>query len=501
MGKMTRKLFPSMEAVVLIVMNKRSPILRSFALIFCIGVTFTVVSHLERSRSANLTQVSVTLSNPRPSFWGSLTAGNTAGSSSVIITTTNGSYPSTNSGQLVEGDSIGIGDSSSIGAYTVGPTNDNTASTFGITTALASGDADSGDLAISTQSATLSVKFVTASAVNNGKFRVLVPALANDTNAQDGLPDSGYFDYTPTTPTVTCPSDVGNYTFGASTKAASSVTVGGVDYHSFVCPYTGTGSASQSFTANPMTIAGLINPAPITASHISGTADTYKIIVQNLDNSSNVVDSTTVSVGVVEAVRVTATVSPQISFRIIGLSSGTSACGVSTGVTTTPILVPFGELSISSFTTAAQALAVSTNAANGFTVTALENDQLGRNGGVCTGDATGTSCIRDSIGDNTNMTHTVSDEFNNTATKGFAYSLHDVNSSTTEAFAYNESARTFSARQFADAEGGQSAVQIMSSTTPADNQNLYVCYRAIIPTTQEAGNYENYLTYTATATF
>lgn len=495
-------LSPSSESGLYVVMNKTSPILRSVVLITCIGVALTVVSHLERSRSANLTQVSVTLSNPRPSFWGSLAAGNTSGSSAVIITTTAASYPSVNAGQLVEGDSVGIGDTNSIGVYTVGPTNDNTASTFGITSALATGDSDTGDLVISSQSATLAVRFITASAENNGKFRVLVPALTNDAQSQDGLPDSGYFDYTPTTPTVTCPNNVGNYSFGASSKAASSVTINGVDYHSFICPYTGTGTSGQSFVLNPMTISGLLNPAPVTATHVPGTADTNKIIVQQLRSDNSVADSTTVSIGVVEAVRVTANVSPQISFQIAGLSSGTSACGVSTGVTTTATLVPLGELSVGTFTNAAQNLTVSTNAPGGFSVTAQENDQLGRGGAVCLGDNTGTSCIRDSVGNGGTMTETTSAEWTNASTApGFGYSLQDVGNNTTELFSYNESSRTFSAKQFADTENSQSAVEIFKSTAPATNENVYVCYRATIPATQEAGNYENYLTYTATSKF
>jgi hypothetical protein len=99
------------------------------------------------------------------------------------------------------------------------------------------------------------------------------------------------------------------------------------------------------------------------------------------------------------------------------------------------------------------------------------------------------------------MSHTTSDEWTQTTAKGFAYSLHDVNSTTTEAFAYNESARTFSAKQFADEEDSQTAQTIFSSATVADNQNLYVCYKIIASATTQAGFYENYLRYTATATF
>ena len=145
-------------------------------------------------------------------------------------------------------------------------------------------------------------------------------------------------------------------------------------------------------------------------------------------------------------------------------------------------------------------------------MTAAENDQLGRNGATCTGDPTAPegspnfnpSCIQDTRGDNATATHTTSDEWNNPGAidgSGFGYSLHDVNSTTTEAFAYNESARAFSARQFADLQDGQLPVLIFNDNSVAANDNLYVCYRIMPDVVTAAGNYENYITYTATATF
>jgi hypothetical protein len=173
--------------------------------------------------------------------------------------------------------------------------------------------------------------------------------------------------------------------------------------------------------------------------------------------------------------------------------------------------VPFGELAIDGFTNAAQALSVSTNAVNGYAVTALASDQLGRNGAACAGDptlATNPNCIQDSRGDNSAMSHTAIDKWDSTNTKGFGYSLHNVNSvsNMTPAFQYstttgNCSGATYCAKQFADSEDSQAAQTIFSATTVADNHNLYVCYRAVINASQAAGFYENYVTYTATATF
>jgi hypothetical protein len=150
-------------------------------------------------------------------------------------------------------------------------------------------------------------------------------------------------------------------------------------------------------------------------------------------------------------------------------------------------------------------MSISTNAPGGYAVTAIANDQLGRNAGTCTGDAltaTHGNCIQDTRGDAGTANHdTTSNDWVTVTSVGFGYSLQDVNSTTTEAFAYNESARTFSARQFADAEDGQTAATVFSDTTVANNDNIYVCYKVMPDATMAAGNHENNITYTATATF
>lgn len=472
-------------------------------LVFAAALT-SVTLYNQKSLSANLTSVSATLSNSRPSFRGALTAANTAGSSLVTINTTAGSYPSTNSAQLVEGDSVRIGETSSLGAYTVTATG--SANQFTITPVLAAGDADNNDDVISTQSGSLTVRFTTANAVANGRFRVLVPALANDAASSDGIPDGGFFDFSTSAPTVTCPSDTTGFDFVTGTATAS-VTFNGLDYHTFECAYSGAGAIGTAF--NAMTINNLINPAPAT-SHTTGTADRYNVIVQNVNSTFTVTDATTVNIGVIEAVKVTASVAPQITFRIIGVNAGQSACGATTSVTTSPVVVPFNELLIDSFTHAAQTLTVSTNAANGYAVTAIENDQLGRNGAACTGDPTSsnTDCIPDSSGDDGLMSHTASDDWSLGTTKGFGFSLDNNNNvpGLTPAFEYDTTSGACGGggdcyRQFADAENSQAVQSIYSAATPSDNHNLLVCYKAIISAIQAAGSYENYITYTATATF
>ncbi|MCB9813506.1 MAG: hypothetical protein H6772_03805 [Pseudomonadales bacterium] len=477
-----------------------------------VAVTIFLVSAMffggfyQQSQSANMTSVSATLSNSRLSFRGKLTTGNSVGSSQITINSTVGSNPSTSSAQLVTGDVLAIGDTSSLASYTI--TSIDSASVVNITPVLLAGDADTNDDVISTQSATHTIRFTTTNAVANGAFRILVPSESNNADAADGIPDAGQFDFGNVAPTVTCPSDIAGYDFVSGVATASAVTIGSQDYNSYECAYSGAGAIGTAFdgtTNDAITIDSIINPAP-KSGHTTGLADSYKIVVQHLDNTFTTRDATTVSIGVIETVRVTATVSPQITFQINGVASGISACGQTTDVTTTAAGVPLGNLAISAFTDAAQALSVSTNAANGYVVTAIENDQMGRNAGVCLGDNTGSDCIPDSVGDTTTMTHAVPDEWVSTAVKGFGFTLDDVNTSgLTAPFEYTSTAGgcsgVYCARQFADLEDGQSAQTVFSSSSVANNHNLYVCYRAIIDAVQSAGDYENNITYTATATF
>ncbi len=313
-----------------------------------IAVSLLAVSQLFRpSESANLTSVSVTLSTPRLSFVGRLAAsGNIAGSNLVTIRTSGAGISSFDTNQLQQDDNVGIGTAALLRPYVVSATSSVSGAVFTTTAALASGDADDLDFVIATQAATLSVGFVTKNAIPNGRIQVLVPAAA--TAANDGIPDPGAFDFGTTAPTVTCPTGVTGYTFNAAVTGAtaSAVTINGTAYHGYTCYYSGTGAVSASFVAAPMTIASVINPTAVSG-HAAGTADTNRMIVRNLDNTGNVIDSTSVSVGVIEAVKVSAEVPPQLSFSIAGVAGATAnACG--TGVSTdasfatTATKVPFG---------------------------------------------------------------------------------------------------------------------------------------------------------------
>jgi hypothetical protein len=73
-------------------------VIKSLPLAVILFVALSIFTK-EKLKSASLTSVSVTLSNSRVSFRGALTSGNTAGSSSVIINTTPGAFPSSSRGR------------------------------------------------------------------------------------------------------------------------------------------------------------------------------------------------------------------------------------------------------------------------------------------------------------------------------------------------------------------------------------------------------------------
>lgn len=360
----------------------------------------------------------------------------------------------------------------------------------------------------------LQAVFTTQTGLTDGSFQVMVPAA--DTGSANGTPNQNYFDFDDWgvgNPTITCQSDGTGHDFsGASYTAAAEQSVSGYDgyWHTYTCTYTGSDNNEQI----TIDIDHVINPAPkyIDAAdkHATGVADTYDVVIRHLNSSDTEIDATTVRIGVIEAVKVSATVAPSLTFTITGESLGATRCGKATTVTTTAAEVPLGELSTGAFTYAAQNLAVTTNAVNGAVVTAIANDQLGLNGNTCTGTTYNSTyeCIWDA--NVTGMTHEDStggtpgeQDWTSTDEPGFGFSLEDA-TNTDPDFEYNDGTGDFVARHFADAEAPHDPQKIFSASAtggPTNDSNLYLCYRALADALTVAGDYYNFITYTATATF
>jgi hypothetical protein len=177
-------------------------------------------------------------------------------------------------------------------------------------------------------------------------------------------------------------------------------------------------------------------------------------------------------------------------------------------VTTTATAVPFGSVTLGAFNDASQTLSAVTNAAGGYAVTLISDDQLSI-GGDHTTEIANTDC------DSENCTDTTSGEWSSeTDTSGFGFSIQNIDASTVP-FQYNTASGnctgTYCARMIpSTATAGESgttddsdtALQIMAKTSvPTTTEDMYVCYRLTVATTQTAGDYENNLTYVTTATF
>lgn len=449
--------------------------------------------------SANLTSVKDTLQTSRLSFNGRVDSTGTAAGSSRVKIQTSASAPaySVTTAPLRAQDSLVIG----TGTYTVVDIFDT--DEFDVTPVLASGDADNNDVIYLKSTPRHTVTFTTASAVANGFFQILIPADATTPN--DGAPDDQGYDFN-TTVDVTAPSDVGStYDFvtGVATVSGGTGCTAPANYHCFEFHYSGAGVVSQALTLYLGNTNGTNTPiAPAPGDTTEGTAETYPVIVKNFGNQANPntatpVDSTTTRIAHIEAVRVTATVDPTISLSVAGVSSGATRCGVSTDITTTALSVPFGTMTLNTFKTLAQDVTVSTNASGGYVVTASENDQLGKDGAT-------TPFIPDNPGNNTLASESTSDEWTTATVNGFGFSLQNVDAASVP-FQYTTATGnctgTFCSRQFADIAGSETAQTIFSSSTVANAENVYVCYRLSVGATQAAGDYENQITYTATGTF
>ncbi len=345
-----------------------------------IGTAFLSVS---TSVQAAFTDLSFNYTSGRSSFLGALAPGNTTDSSLITIQTSPapGVY-SLSSEQLVPSDLLQIGDHH----YYVATNSAITVpSEVPLDRPLDPADTTAATQILMRQQNTVSFSFTTSQAVPDGLLQVLVPAATPSAFAADNLPDPDGFDFA--TSYLTCPDSIpGVFDFSTPTATPAStatIPINGRPYHTYNCAYTGTGDANTSFTsASPITVHDLLNPAPST-SHQSGTVDISQILLRQIGADQVTRESVTGQLGFFEPVKIIVEVAPQLSFQINGLPAQTNACGVATDVATAARDVPFEDISPTYFKNAAQRLTISTNAAHGYTVTAIADDQMGINASPC----------------------------------------------------------------------------------------------------------------------
>jgi len=501
--------------------------------VICLCLFSLLISH-KSLYSIPPISVKDTLSTSQLSYFARLSSGSTNPGDTIlkVILSAN---PSRDTNNLFVGDTIaigttgaGVGISGPLTIYTVKDIANT--GTFEINSGIGQSNAFAGAAIIATRSAVHTVSFTPKSNTTGGAWQILIKASGRPGEiANDGLPDQMGFDLGATTPSsgatglgtrlqaadVTCP-------WGATASVGTTVVLNtNIDtgstgpYHVILCQLgaavTNPVDIGVTVTIGRALTSGsqLINPsAGLTA--IEGRADasnnTYSFLVRHLDsvaNGSGVIDADTAKgkIAVIESVRVTATVDPTLTFYIdsIGVSAvgaGGSACGnllKSDAVTqTTATAVYYGALSLGDFNDLAQRISCVTNASSGYVVTVYETDQM-RSIGTTTVGGVGIT-FADTICDGgCNYTTTATWATNDTSSQ-WGYGIQNINVGNTVTD-YKTGYRAFGV-------GAAQATTIMSRTsTPNNTETANICYRLTASTTQAAGNYENHLVFTATATF
>ena len=467
-------------------------------------------------QAAALKSATATLSNPRLSYIAGVSTNYSAGATSIAIS--NAGNPDNTTAHLFPNDVVGIGKSTIQNPnLRVGNITDNV--TFTLQDALVNGITNT-DKVFATQSGTLTISFITTGDIPvGGSIRVEIPAATGTVSgsANDGIPDtaaggSSGFDFNNmTSANIVCP---GGFTVGLITPSIS----GG--NHVVTCNLSGgplVGGAVLAVTiGNPNVVGGkgLVNPGPNTI-HTQGQADIYDINTYTyggINGTGSLVDEVIVRAAPMEGVFVSASIDETLSFVVAAVTSGNinSTCfggaGAPAGnlVTSTATTIPFGpSILANTFYNAAQKITVLTNAPGGYSVKVEENDQMGKDGKVCAGSAAGEAinCIKDTTCNGGTCTESTSADWSTNTNSGLGYTLTNVSPASDAAFVYNESSRTFSAKQFPDMEANETKQVIMSNTGIVNGNSECIIYRLAVSGTQPAGFYFNKVKYTASATF
>jgi hypothetical protein len=251
-------------------------------------------------------------------------------------------------------------------------------------------------------------------------------------------------------------------------------------------------SADLSPAAYTITVSGTTNP---------GTAGSYTINVYNYYDASTLKERVQLPVYIIEDVLMTASVNASLTFNIYGVNSGVSVNGIECSNTSTATSTPFGTLTVNATSTVCQRLTVATNADDGYIVTVEQDQELTSDSGS---NINSFNNSPDGTGSTTAQAwESPRNELDNYYTYGhMGLTSNDADLDT---YGYNDFDNGGSGAYFAGLNGTDPMV-IMHHNGPADgstqNKGLaYVLYQVEIGSLQEAGDYENKLTYIVTATY
>jgi hypothetical protein len=420
--------------------------------LFSLLTAILIIPGSEAGAAGSLTTVKDTLLNDRPSTASTISSNITAGDTTINISSTAG---------VNQGDTITICNATCSTTETKvvsGVLNGTQLSlTIGATNTYATGNVYDKITSKHT------ITFTTRTPVSNGKFVISIPATntTTPTSASFGLNNI----------TVATSTEYTLTGFSATTLATSTSASNVL----FTFNFTGSVASNTAISIAMGNTNPLLNP---TKSASQGTADTYSVVVTEQDSGGSPIDTTTANVGTIEAVGVSASVTPSLNFTINGVTSGASVTAHNTVITSTATSVPFGSLTVNASSTIAQYVHVDTNSNSGYAVTVQQDGSLRKSNGTTIVDFSTTAAEND-------------------GSVGFGYALHSKLGAPTLPFNYNDAGAKFKAAGFSSS----TPVTIMSNSAPTSGDEVYVDYYTKVNSSQAQGNYQNLITYIATAIY
>jgi hypothetical protein len=171
---------------------------------------------------------------------------------------------------------------------------------------------------------------------------------------------------------------------------------------------------------------------------------------------------------------------PTLTVSFAGVNSGTTIAGATTTITSAANTINYGSLTPNVTSVAAQTITVSTNATGGYTTTLQQDGDLRNNNSDSIAPTTGSNASPAA--------------WPTGITAGY-FGYHTTDST----LCTGSSARFSSNNTYAAAT--TSPAEVACSTTIASNEQTSIVYKLEIGTQQDAGTYQNTITYVTTAQF
>ncbi len=252
-----------------------------------------------------------------------------------------------------------------------------------------------------------------------------------------------------------------------------------------------TTAAAQSTQNVVMDFTGITNPSTTNTSHFARIT-TYQ------SDDSTVLDTATVAFATLDtnSIAVSATVDPTLTFTVTGVTGDGSAtvnsAVITNGLATTATTIPFGTLTAGTSKIAAHDVTITTNAFNGYTVTASHSatSQSGNPPLI-----SGTSNNIDSFTGTNSSPATWSSPSGTSAnvnTGFFGYTTEDTSLCT-------GTANRFSSNKWAGTT--TTGEEIICSTTGVSSQTTRVGWQIEVNNLQPAGSYTGTVILIATPTY